>query len=559
MAFRVLGPVELLSSEGMELPLSGRLRDTAALLTVRPNTFVATETLADGLWGGSPPRGAATTVRTYIHGLRKTFDRYAPGQVIETRAGGYLLPVTPEALDASRLRDLLRRGLRARGDGRLRMAESLLDEAVSLWRGRPYTGVAPDVLLHETTAELECHYRAAVLARAAIRLASGRAADAVTDLRGLAVSFPTDEQVAEELIRALRSDGRDPEAAEAYRTFAARLAAEHGAVPARGLRSAALDGAHFSAPTSSAAPPPVTPLIGRDGALRRVLDSTSARAEGREHRVTVICGPPGIGKSALALHAAHRRGAWSGANGGTVAYVDLHQCTSPGEAWQRVDGLGERPDLLLLDGVRDPEVGRAALAAGSARTVLVTSRRPLAALRAHSLVRLSGLGRSSAIRFLRDCVGAERVDAEPEAAEAIAVACDGHPLALHIAAVKLALCPTRPLSRLAGRLADPRHLLNELQVDGLAMRPLAEAAIARCTKSQRLWLRRLARHGRHRLTAADAAGLAAVTVAEAEAALDGLTEHGLLCADPGGGGGYRVSSLVRAALTEPRRGPQPAK
>src|SRR5690606_8020520 len=96
--------------------------------------------------------------------------------------------------------------------------------------------------------------------------------------------------------------------------------------------------------------------------------------------------------------------------------------------------------------------------------VLVTSRQPLSGLDGVRQLHLDVLPEPEAITVLARTIGAERVAAEPAAAAELVRRCGGLPLALRIAAARLAARPAWPLAELAQRLADEQRRLDELRV-----------------------------------------------------------------------------------------------
>src|SRR5215470_5587711 len=99
LEFRVLGPVQAVR-DGRELALGGlRRRAVLALLLVAGGRVVPAEQLAEDLWGGCPPPGAAGTLRSHVSRLRALVGSDA---ALVARGGGYALEVPPDQLDASR-------------------------------------------------------------------------------------------------------------------------------------------------------------------------------------------------------------------------------------------------------------------------------------------------------------------------------------------------------------------------------------------------------------------------------------------------------------------------
>ncbi|HEY8474589.1 MAG TPA: tetratricopeptide repeat protein [Natronosporangium sp.] len=206
--------------------------------------------------------------------------------------------------------------------------------------------------------------------------------------------------------------------------------------------------------------------------------------------IMAIHGPGGVGKSALALHTAHSAAA-DFPDG--QLYVDLQGATaglaplSPLEVigrFLRALGAGgsdlcdqldeaaarfrtvvaDRRVLIVLDNAADAGQVRPLLPGTPSCRVLVTSRQPLSGLDGVRQLHLDVLPEPEAITVLARTIGAERVAAEPAAAAELVRRCGGLPLALRIAAARLAARPAWPLAELAQRLADEQRRLDELRV-----------------------------------------------------------------------------------------------
>ena len=139
MDFRILGPLEVLD-ESRAITLGGsKQRALLALLLLHANETLSTDRLIDELWGERPPANAAKTVQMQISRLRKALAGEAgngSADVVVTREGGYELTLDPERLDSHRFERLVAEGRSELAGGYPERALSMLDEALSLWRGR---------------------------------------------------------------------------------------------------------------------------------------------------------------------------------------------------------------------------------------------------------------------------------------------------------------------------------------------------------------------------------------------------------------------------------------
>jgi transcriptional regulator with XRE-family HTH domain len=267
-----------------------------------------------------------------------------------------------------------------------------------------------------------------------------------------------------------------------------------------------------SRPARCELPPDVPWLAGRDGptaTLTRVLTTPGAR-------VALVSGGPGTGRTALALHVAHRvRDRFPDGQvyadldhaGGvlpaeavlgrvlrSLGATDLPASRDERAALLRAD-LAARRVLIVLDNVANEAQVRPLLTTGSASAVLVTSRRALVALPGAHPLRLGPLTGDAARQALSRLAGT-RVDAEPAAARAVVEACARLPLALHIAGTWLTTRPHRTVTDLAALLADEDLVLDRLTVADLSVRASIAMHLAELRQDERRLLHQLA-HTRH--------------------------------------------------------------
>jgi len=211
-------------------------------------------------------------------------------------------------------------------------------------------------------------------------------------------------------------------------------------------------------------------------------------------RIAVVNGAAGLGKTTLAVHAAHAVGA-EFPDG--QLYVDLlgtgAQAASPGEVLARflrdlgIDGdkVPARDDeraalyrttltghrvLVLLDNAKDAAQVRPLLPGSSSCAVLVTTRNRTSDLASMRHFDLNVLEDTEALDMFARIVGEERAAAEPDATAEILVACAGLPLAIRICAARLAARRQWRIAALANRLRDQHRRLDELKTGDLAVR-----------------------------------------------------------------------------------------
>jgi DNA-binding SARP family transcriptional activator len=232
MEFRILGPLEVWAGQG-EVSLGGpKPRALLALLLLHPNEVVSTDRLIHEIWAEHPPEDAAAALRVNVSRLRKAL----PGDVLTTRAPGYVLQVEPGELDLHRFerlagegRGLLARGLAADAAERLR-------DALSLWRGPALADFAYEDFAQAAIARLEEVRLTALELRIDADLALGRHDELIGELDALVVTHPLRERLRACLMTALYGSGRQGEALEAYRAAREALVGGLGIEPSPRLQ-----------------------------------------------------------------------------------------------------------------------------------------------------------------------------------------------------------------------------------------------------------------------------------------------------------------------------------
>ncbi|MFB9675955.1 AfsR/SARP family transcriptional regulator [Streptosporangium vulgare] len=514
MRFQVLGDVAIVADDH-PVPLSSRRQEQLlALLVCARGRIVAAETLIDALWGERLGPRAGKNLRVLVHRLRRTLD--APERIRHDRSG-YTLSARPEEVDAWHFADLAERARRTLNRGEPEAASVLQREALALWNGRAFSGLDDVAQLAEAAERLEQDRRRLLTERIDTDLALGRHAEVIPELLSMLAEDPLVESTAARLMVAMHRAGLRTEALETYRRTRAVLAEELGLEPGpqlRALERAILRGdtrvdlgprpeaapAKDPAPAPAAAPvaPSLLPagvgdLTGRDAELRWLVSTLRDRPAA----APVICavsGMPGVGKSALALRAAHDlRDAFPDGR----LYVNLRgagaEPVEPSHALSRFlralgvagtaipDGLDERAEvfrahlsdrrvLVLLDDAANEAQVEPLIPAGNGCAVVVTSRGALTALPGAQRLALGVLGNAAAVRLLGTITGRVELTSDTAAARRLAELCGHLPLALRIAGARLAARPHWSVDRLLSRLAAEHDRLDELTHGTLSVR-----------------------------------------------------------------------------------------
>ncbi|UQS32037.1 winged helix-turn-helix domain-containing protein [Streptomyces fradiae] len=301
---------------------------------------------------------------------------------------------------------------------------------------------------------------------------------------------------------------------------------------------------------------------------------TGAGAARRAVRILTVDGMAGSGKTALAVHAAHRVA--DRYPDGQV-FLDLHGFSPHREPVEPHDALGtllralgvpadalpedpadrqglwrgmtaDRRLLLLFDNVLSSDQVRPLIPAGPGCLVLVTSRPRLAGLDGAVPLPLPLPSPADGLDLLGRFIGHRRVAAEQEAAAELVALCGRLPLALRIAGSRLANRPHWSLAYLAGRLRHEAPRLDELTVEQRGVRTALHLSYAAVPPRHQELFRLLGAHPGTDFDAAGVAALAGLAPHTAEALLEDLLDARLLL--PRSPGRYTFHSLVRALARE---------
>lgn len=593
MRYRMLGPLEIWDGHAWASVRAGKQRALLALLLLHPDRALDRDWLIDTLWDGTPPSSAARLLPHYVWRLRGLlpYDADPPLRAVPT---GYTLTTAPGDTDYQRFTTLVSEARDATDPA---YAIARLTAALELWRGPALADTRTLPLLDAAAVRLEQARVAAVETLAELRIGAGQPEHAVPALEELTRTEPFRERPWLLLMRALHRAGRRPAALAAYQRLWRTWTDELGLEPSQELRdlhqqlltdSPQLNGA-TAAPVGTGEPegtapaqlpPDLADFTGREEAVKALVGAVGSGSPHPPGVVPgiVVYGQGGVGKSALAVRAGHLMR--TGFAGGQL-FVELRggqpRPLHPGPVLaQFLRALGvppagipeslderarlfrtrvaDRRILVVLDNAADEAQVRPLLpAAGGA--VLVTSRRPLPGLEGFTRLQLGVLDTATATELLARIVGADRVRAEPAAAERIVRLCGTLPLAVRTAGARLSAKPHWPLARLVARLTDERRRLDELRAGDLEVRACLALGYAGLDPAEQAVLRTAAMAPVPDFASWLVAAGCGIDEAEADNLVERLVDAQLLepaGVDQAGQDRYRLHDLTRVYALERR-------
>ncbi|WP_088963095.1 AfsR/SARP family transcriptional regulator [Micromonospora purpureochromogenes] len=596
LSFALLGPVRAWRGQS-EIDLGTRQqRLILALLLARAGGAVSVAELVDLLWASDPPPSAVNVVHRHVGMLRRRFEPGLPtraaGSVLTRDGAEYRLRIDGESLDLLHFRRLVAQAAGSSGEP----AVELYREALALWRDRCAAGLQTGGRAHPEFVAVDGERFAAVRAATDAALRAGCVHAVLPAIRLAAEYEPLDEALQARLLLALAADGRRAEALAAYADIEHRLADELGIQPGGDLRAARdtlldhdapADGSRSrravgrveleSSPPTRAEPPAQLPADHPHFTGRRDVLAAAAELLAGDRRTTalVIDGMPGVGKTTLAVHLAHRlaarypdgqlhadlRGFDSGDSVMTPAEALRGFLWSLGVAPAAIPAelhaqaglyrsiLAERRMLILLDNCRDWDQIRHLLPGTGGSLVIATSRRRITGVAgqagAHPL-HLDLLTHAEARELLTRRLG-DAAAADPAAVDEIIVRCGRLPLALALVATRSVGRPGLSLPAVAGELAEADGRLAGFGDTHADLEAIFSWSYRALTPEAARLFRLLPLHPGGELSAEAAAALGGLSLRCARGLLAELGSQ--LLVQPGNGR-WRMHDLLRAYAVE---------
>jgi DNA-binding SARP family transcriptional activator len=523
MALRLLGPLDLVVG-GRSLHIGGpRQQIVMAMLSLNVNNVTSIDRLIEAVWQENPPPTARGQIQVCISGLRKLFVEAGHPGAISTRGPGYVLELGANDLDSLRFVSQVAVARNQADSGRDVEAVRTLRAALSLWRGAALAGVQSELVRRGATA-LEEKRLAAIEDRLRLELKLGWHEELIPELQALVAEQPLRERLHGFLMLALYRSGRQAEALGVYRQARTTLIDEVGIEPGQELQElerAILNqdptidcpqsGVPHEVPPERVEPAPevhrrtlprqlpagIADFTGRVTEIGRIRQLLAARddsdAAAHAMQIVALSGRGGVGKSSLAIRVAHvlNEDFEDG-----VLYAELGGSTGPDRTARQLarflralgvpgtaipDDLGERGALyrsclaarrvlVVLDDVANEEQVLPLLPGSPTCAVITTSRHRLTGLPGAHHVPVEAFDAAESVEMLTKIIGNARVRGERVAVMELGELCDGLPLALRIAAAKLASRSLWPVSRLVHRLRDEVRRLDELEHRGWELR-----------------------------------------------------------------------------------------
>lgn len=586
---RVLGHIELEIGGAKITPRSVRARSLLAVLALNVNALVSFERIADFVWE-DPPVSMRQQIHNVVSLLRRILSPAGELAIVVTENAGYRLEAPSWSVDLCRFQLDLRAADSAEAESDAVSAKHLLQRAVASWRGPALADLVGRVP-ESVAAPLNEKHLNAVERLAELRLGLGEPVAVASILGELVVKHPYRERLRALLMLALAQSGRLAEAFATFEQGRRLLARELGVDPGPILLEAHAQVLRLSSGGPIPIESPVAPLsaltsvsgasdsaekhtdndrqqapeelsflprdIGEFTGRLREIDYLTAQARKEVSiapTVVVVYGMGGVGKTTLAVHAAHCL-AEQYPDG--RFFVDLEGFSSNQEPVKPLQALGlllreagTPPELLpsdldscialwrsrlsgkralvLLDNAADVGQLRPLLPAAPGSLVLISSRRRMTEFEGVVSLSLDVMQFDEAAMLFRSIVGVDRVSAEPEFSREVVALCSGLPLAIQIVAARLRTRPVWTIEFIVAQLRSYRGRARVLAIGERSVVDVLAWSYRHLTGAQQQLFRLLGLYPGVQIDTYAASALADMSYEEAESCLDELLEVNLI-------------------------------
>lgn len=576
MLLRILGPTELWVGDRQVSIGAAKQRSFLALLAHNVGSVTTVDHVVSQLWPSQDRDVARERLYPLASRIRGVLHHCDIRGHLVTVPGGYRLDMDAHQVDLHRIRAHLDQARVAVRDGDHATIITEVRAALSLWRHPPLADIRSDWAEGRRQHLAAAHLDAQILLFDAL-LSTGEHEQVHDQLRPLLDIHDTDERLAGLWMRALHAHGRNAQACAFYASFQHHLVRELGnpaspqldALYQQFTRHRPLQVAETT-PTvvPRQVPAGIPDFTGREDVLQRLdaLATTQAAVGG----AVVLDGMPGVGKTSVAVHWAHRHRAHfsdgqlflAGSSHGPQPPADAASGLSvllrslgvpadriSADTEQRRNQLSEmltgRRILIVLDDITDSCHARDLLTSVPGCLTLITSRNRLTSLAIHhsaSTLTIEPFSRMEARALLDSLL--DPASHSADAVDLLAELAGGLPLALRVMGHHLHRHRELPASELESELRRHLHTAGRADSDHVSVHDAIAVSDRALPDDTRQLFHLLGLHPGWSIDSNTAAALTGTHPQQALAQLDELARRHLI--EPTKPAGhYRLHDLIR--------------